>query len=425
MAVIQQVPETQEPRPGDLTGRHNDPGEAHKKTGDAVTTDSRATSSQAVFLLSLPLFAMLGAVLMAPLLPRIEAEFAGSPHVDLLVPLMLTAPALCLALLSPAAGALTDRFGARNVVLISLLAYGVAGTAPIYLHSLSAILASRLLVGVAEAGLVTGSTALLGLCFDSDANQKWFALQSFILPLLGSVVVAATGVLADHGWRLAFIVYGISLVALVAGLRLVPRARAPLEERAAARGWPPVRIIVLIACIAIPGSVFFYLGPVQVAYLLAHRGYDAPSTASLVTSIGMIAGPPVVLLTRRMRRLSVGFVIGIGMALMGLGMLLMATGRTPTIIAAGLVIQQGGGAMMYATAIAYTVSLATAETQGAYSGTFYLIYSLAQFATPFATSAAMALVGDRLTSILAFAAAAVVVAVLIATARPMRRRLVV
>ena len=47
---------------------------------------------------------MLGAVLLAPVLPRIQEAFAGTPGVEALTPIVLTAPALIIGLtaMSPA-----------------------------------------------------------------------------------------------------------------------------------------------------------------------------------------------------------------------------------------------------------------------------------------------------------------------------------
>jgi MFS family permease len=101
---------------------------------------------QALVLISAPLFAMLGALLVAPLLSTIEASYRGTPHADVLVPMLLTAPALFLALLSPVAGLVGERLGPRRLLLWSLGVYGLLGMAPIFLKSLYAILASRLLV---------------------------------------------------------------------------------------------------------------------------------------------------------------------------------------------------------------------------------------------------------------------------------------
>ena len=104
--------------------------------------------TQGVVLTLAPILAFMGFVLVAPILASMQAHFQGVAHSEFWVPLVMTAPALCIALLSPVAGLLADRFGARRVLLISLAVYAVFGTAPLYLDSLHAIVLTRFGVGV-------------------------------------------------------------------------------------------------------------------------------------------------------------------------------------------------------------------------------------------------------------------------------------
>jgi hypothetical protein len=75
-------------------------------TTDTSGVDRRAGLPQGLTLMVMPLFVMLGSVMIGPVLPAIRAEFAGTPNVELLTSLLLTAPALCVALLAPVAAML-------------------------------------------------------------------------------------------------------------------------------------------------------------------------------------------------------------------------------------------------------------------------------------------------------------------------------
>ena len=68
---------------------------------------------------------------------------------------MIGAPGLTMALLAPFAGLAVDRFGRRRLLLICTALYGVSGSAPLLLDDLDHIYASRLLLGVSEAGILT------------------------------------------------------------------------------------------------------------------------------------------------------------------------------------------------------------------------------------------------------------------------------
>src|SRR3954471_15791406 len=61
-------------------------------------TGRPAGRAQALVLLLSSCLAVLGAVLLAPVLPRIEDAFADTPGVEALTPIVLTAPALVIGL---------------------------------------------------------------------------------------------------------------------------------------------------------------------------------------------------------------------------------------------------------------------------------------------------------------------------------------
>ncbi len=105
---------------------------------------------------------VLGAVLLAPVLPRIQEHFDHVPGSAALVPVVLTVPALALALLAPFAGVIVDRLGRKRLLVIATAFYAVFGTAPLWLESLHAIVVSRVLVGVTEAAIMTACTTLIG-----------------------------------------------------------------------------------------------------------------------------------------------------------------------------------------------------------------------------------------------------------------------
>ena len=97
---------------------------------------------------------------ISPALPGIQEQFSSTPDAALLTRLLVTAPSLTVALLAPFAGLLADRLGRRTELLLGVALYALAGTAGFWLGNLHLILASRLLLGVAVALIMTSQTAL-------------------------------------------------------------------------------------------------------------------------------------------------------------------------------------------------------------------------------------------------------------------------
>src|SRR5215467_1917559 len=155
---------------------------------------------------------IMGGLLIAPILPEIQAHFSGVPKVEFLAPIALTIPALFIAILAPFAGAIVDRLGRRRPLVIALALYAAFGMAPLWLDSLYSIIVSRAGVGVAEAVIMTCCTTLIGDYYDGARRSKYLALQTTYVALSASLFLLAGGLLGELGWRAPFWVYGISLL---------------------------------------------------------------------------------------------------------------------------------------------------------------------------------------------------------------------
>jgi MFS family permease len=355
-------------------------------TGATVTTDRsgvdrRAGLPQGLTLMVMPLFVMLGSVMIGPVLPAIRAEFAGTPNAELLTSLLLTAPALCVALLAPVAAMLSNRFGPRRVLLYSLSLYGFAGMAPMALESLGAIFASRFLVGVAEAGIVTGSVVLVSEYFGGKERHKWFAFQNAFLSFFGAILIFTSGIIAAGGWRASFGLYGIGLLMFVtAAIFLFDTA--PAQKEHGVSPLPSLKHLLLTGAIAVMGSIAFYIPPVEIAFLLVDKGHAAPATAGLVSGLAILFSPIGPLLSRRITHLRVATVLAIAFGAMGLGLAIMALATSIPWITAGMALQQIGGGLMLTTGVTYAISLSGPGQRSAYTGAWFFLYMISQFLTP-------------------------------------------
>src|SRR3954471_1689542 len=178
---------------------------------------------------------ILGAVLIAPVLPKMQDHFASVPGAAALVPLALTVPALALALLAPFAGVFVDRVGRKRLLVVATVLYAVFGTAPLWLDSLDGIIASRALVGVAEAAIMTCCTTLIGDYYSGPRRVKYLALQTMCASASATVFFVLGGAAGSAGWRVPFWVYAVSLL-------LAPLMAAALPDPAprTTTGTPPV-----------------------------------------------------------------------------------------------------------------------------------------------------------------------------------------
>ena len=175
---------------------------------------------------------ILGAVLLAPVMPRMQDHFQAVPGNAALVPLMLTVPALSLALLAPFAGVIVDRLGRKRLLVAATILYALFGTVPLWLDSLYGIVASRVLLGVAEAAIMTCCTTLIGDYYTGRLRDRYLALQTMCASASATVFFVVGGALGTIGWRAPFWLY-------VVGLLLAPAMAVALPRTAVAAMPPP------------------------------------------------------------------------------------------------------------------------------------------------------------------------------------------
>jgi len=119
---------------------------------------------------------------------------------------MLTLPALCVALLAPVAGTVVDFFGRRRTLIVGLLIYAVVGVLPVFLESLSTIIASRIALGIVESAIVTASTTLIGDYFHGESRKKCLRTRRR-WPRCPPSCWPVGGALGNLGWRGPFLAY--------------------------------------------------------------------------------------------------------------------------------------------------------------------------------------------------------------------------
>ena len=155
--------------------------------------EAQAGLPQSLLLLLGSCLPVLGAVLLAPVLPRMQAHFGDDPLVAVLVPVSLTIPALVIAVLAPFAGMIADRLGRKPLLLGSMLLYSLFGLLPLWLESLPAIVASRAGLGLAEAGIMTCCTTLIGDYYQGARRERLFALQMVCTSLSAALFISVGG----------------------------------------------------------------------------------------------------------------------------------------------------------------------------------------------------------------------------------------
>ena len=328
---------------------------------------------------------VMSAATVAPALPRMAEAFSAAPNAELLSKLVLTAPAVAIALCAPFAGALVDRFGRVGILRASLVLYGFAGTAGYVLDDLYAILASRAALGVAVAGTMTSVTALVGDYYSGEARTRYAGLQSLAMSLGAVVCVAAGGLLADVGWRLPFLIYLTGWAVLVPVLLYVVEPRragvAPAASgHAAAFPLGPIAAAYGITFFAV---AMFYMIPVQIPFLLRTIGVESGTAAGAVVAAASLTAAAGSAWFAHLRRSDGVFgVYAWAFGLMAAGYALAGLAGTFAGALAGAAVAGVGVGLFFPNSNLWVLALAPPALRGQVAGGLTSAIFLAQFSSP-------------------------------------------
>ncbi|AMX01816.1 MFS transporter [Microbulbifer thermotolerans] len=340
-------------------------------------------------LLCLAALTIMSGATIAPSLPALQAHFANHADSQLLSRLVLTLPALFIALCAPVAGAICDRFGRMGILMVSVLLYGLAGLSGLVADSLSAILAGRALLGVSVAGIMTSITALVGDYFSGREREKYMSQQSAFVSFGGVLFLIGGGWLADLHWRAPFAIYGVALILLPAALLYLkaPTHKARAVEVSPSSDTVPYLLLGTIFATGLLNSLTFYLIPTQLPFLIREIGVEQPRLTGLAIAGGNLMGALSSLFLYHRIRAKLGFagVFAFCFIFMASGMFLISSANALTaILAATCVFGVGMGSLM-PHLFSGAIQLAPQKMRGRISGGLTASIFTGQFLSPLAS----------------------------------------
>ena len=186
-------------------------------------------------ILSLSLLTVMAGAAVAPALNLIRDYFADANTG--LVQMIISLPALFIALTSFLFRPLCKRFRARTLVLIGLILYTVGGCLAGAFSSIFLVLVFRAVVGIGVGIIMPLSTGLISFYFTKDKQAPLMGMSSALNMMGGVVATLIAGALAMFSWRLAFLVYLMGLISIVLCLIWMPNESIydPREQKKESR----------------------------------------------------------------------------------------------------------------------------------------------------------------------------------------------
>jgi MFS family permease len=329
---------------------------------------------------------VLAGAIVAPALPSIRAAFLGDPGVETLARLVLTVPALAMAVCSPFAGVLADRLGRVPLLLGSLLLYTAAGTSGLYLDTLPAILVGRAGLGLGGAGVMTAATALIADLFTGPERGRFLSLQAAAMGGGGLVFLVSGGVLADISWRAPFAIYGVALLLVPLALALPRRAADDGDARAAPDAPVPWTKIGGVYALAFVTSNLFYVLPVQLPFLLQDEmGVTGALLGLAVAAMTLSSAPTALLYPRVAQRVGPLGAFALLFTLVAPGYLLIAWAPAYAVAFFGALVAGTGFGLFMPNANTWVAQLAPPAARGRVIGGLNFSFFLGMFLSPIST----------------------------------------
>jgi DHA1 family tetracycline resistance protein-like MFS transporter len=341
----------------------------------------------------------LGFGLVVPIVPSLVLKLSGLgvSGASMWVGLLLAAFALMQFVCAPVLGGLSDRFGRRPVLLLSLGGMGVNYLLLAWAPSLAWLFLGRLIAGATAANAAT-ATAYIADVTPPKERAGQFGLIGAMFGVGFVLGPALGGVLGAYGLRVPFFVaaalagcnvlYGL----FVLPESLPPERRRPIDWRRA-NPLGSLRLVMAsrnLGRLAIAwGSIWFALGALQSTFVLANQarfGWDTRHNGLALALAGLGSAVVQGLLVRRIvpalgeRRAAM-----IGGVLAACAYLCIGLAPFGWVVLVGIVMQSVGAITSPAVQGMVSAS-ASADRQGETQGALSSVQGLTAIVSPLVAS---------------------------------------
>ena len=344
--------------------------------------------------------------------------FADDPNATMLVRLLVPAPSLSVAVFAPFAGLVADRYGRRLMLLAGVILFVIAGCAGLLLPDLPTIFASRLVLGLAVALIMTAQTALIGDYFTGGDRSALSGLQISARNFGGLVCISLAGWFAAVSPRLPFAIYGVAAALLPLMWRVItdpPRtspgpAAKPDDHSPGSSSWGLV--FALLVLLQAATNIIFFVMPTQLSFFFEAAGYSSPVLTGSALGILMLSGGSFALLYGRGQR-AIGYVgvFALGYGAMALGLMAMAHAGKPLAWFVAAAAIGAGYALVSPSFVTRALGFAPLRRRGLAGGILTASVFIGQFCSPLLSTPLIAAYGyEGLFHITSLLAAAMVAA---------------
>lgn len=325
---------------------------------------------------------------VAPSLPEMSRHFADYDDIDLLARLVVSIPTLLLALAGPVVASVADRTGRKALLVAALILYAAAGSVPVFLDELYAILGTRILLGLTMGVLFTLAPALLADYYeDIPSRRRAIAGYAAATATGGVLFVLLGGLVSDLHWRAPFLLYVVGLAFLPGVVLTITepmRADTTNDPAPVARTRTPwVGIFAIYLIVAATGGAFLQM-PLNLPFFLVSIGIEQASISGYAIAwpllLMALCGPFFPLFRARLSNAWIYTFIAGGLAV---GYAILSVSDSLALVLVALFAFGVGMSQMYPNSSTWLMGLADPALRTRVIGGLTTAIYLGQFALPF------------------------------------------
>jgi DHA1 family tetracycline resistance protein-like MFS transporter len=219
----------------------------------------------------------IGIGLIFPILPALLKELTGNGEISTIYGIILASYAAMQFLCAPILGMLSDRYGRRPVLIVSLAGAAIDYLIMAFTPTLWVLVAGRVIAGITSANMSVAGAYIADISEEKDRAQRFswmsaaFGVGFIVGPVLG-------GLLSVYFLRAPFLVAaGLNGLNLVLALTVLKESRVPSRQPLELRALNP--FVPLKWALSFPA-----LAPLLALFLIFAINGDIPGTISVLYS---------------------------------------------------------------------------------------------------------------------------------------------
>lgn len=206
-------------------------------------------------ILSVSLITVMAGAMIAPAVASIAAAFPEATALQINV--LTSLHAGMVVPFSFISGYLVRKYSKKNILIVSLILYLIAGLGGAISPNIWFMLVTRALLGISVGLMIPISLTLITDNYHGEERTQTLGLQSAATNLGGIIAILVSGTLAMYGWEYSFMAYGMAAPILVFVLFILPNIKPkPYVKESANNRFEP-RIFLLAIYMVLTFVVFF------------------------------------------------------------------------------------------------------------------------------------------------------------------------